>query len=244
KRCDPTIMAWSTVKGKCSDVLLATRTSISVIEKSCASLYKAGHRYDGVYTIKPDDGEPFQVRCDMRTDAGGWTVFQRRQNASVDFFRGWQEYKNGFGNLNGNFWLGLEKIHRPTQSDKNFLRVDLTYFTNELAYAEYGTFSVASESEFFKLEVGSFSGNARDSLSYHNNIKFTTKDKDNDGNGNRNCAARQKGGWWYKFCYSSNLNGQYLKAGEQSESGINWHKSKNDVISMKKTEMKTRPVTF
>jgi hypothetical protein len=88
----------------------------------------------------------------MQTDAGGWTVFQRRQNASVDFFRDWQEYKSGFGNLNGNFWLGLEKIHRLTQSDKNFLRVDLTYFTNETAYAEYGTFSVASESDFYKLE--------------------------------------------------------------------------------------------
>jgi ficolin len=81
-------------------------------------------------------------------------------------------------------------------------------------------------------------------LSYHNRIKFTTKDKDNDGIGSRNCAARQKGGWWYKFCDSSNLNGLYLKAGEKSDSGINWRNLQNDLISMKKTEMKTRPVKF
>jgi hypothetical protein len=96
----------------------------------------------------------------MQTDAGGWTVFQRRQDASVGFFRDWQEYKNGFGNLNGNFWLGLEKIHRLTPSDQNILRVDLTDFTNVLtAYEKYWTFSVASESEFYKLKVGRFSGN-------------------------------------------------------------------------------------
>jgi hypothetical protein len=95
----------------------------------------------------------------MQTDAGGWTVFQRRQDASVGFFRDWQEYKNGFGNLNGNFWLGLEKIHRLTPSDQNILRVDLTDFTNILtAYEKYGTFSVASESEFYKLKVDRFSG--------------------------------------------------------------------------------------
>ncbi|CAB4035975.1 angiopoietin-2-like isoform X2, partial [Paramuricea clavata] len=129
----------------------------SVSRKSCASLYKAGFRYDGVYTINPDDSESFQVSCDMQTDGGGWTVFQRRQDASVDFYRGWQEYKDGFGDLNGNFWIGLEKIRRLTKSYQNILRVDLTDFTNEKAYAKYGTFSVASESEFYKLKVYSFS---------------------------------------------------------------------------------------
>jgi hypothetical protein len=94
----------------------------------------------------------------MQTNGGGWTVFQRRQDASVDFYRGWQEYKDGFGDLNGNFWIGLEKIHRLTKSGQNILRVDLTDFTNDTAYAQYGNFVLDSESEFYKLKVDTFSG--------------------------------------------------------------------------------------
>jgi hypothetical protein len=94
----------------------------------------------------------------MQTDGGGWTVFQRRQNASVDFYRGWQDYKNGFGDLNSNFWLGLNKIHRLTKSGQNVLRVDLTDWTSSIAYAKYGSFSVASESDGYRLDLGSFSG--------------------------------------------------------------------------------------
>ena len=125
---------------------------------SCSNLYKSGTRYDGVYTINPDGLGSFQVSCDMQTDGGGWTVFQRRQDISVDFYRGWQDYKNGFGDLNSNFWLGLNKIHRLTKSGQNVLRVDLTDWTNDTAYAKYGSFSVASESDGYRLDLGSFSG--------------------------------------------------------------------------------------
>jgi hypothetical protein len=125
---------------------------------SCSSLYKSGERKDGVYTINPDGLGSFQVRCDMRIDREGWTVFQRRQDASVDFYRGWQDYKNGFGNLNGNFWLGLDRIHRLAKSGQNVLRVDLTDFNDHVAYAKYGSFSVASERDDYRLDLGSFLG--------------------------------------------------------------------------------------
>ncbi|CAB4021383.1 Hypothetical predicted protein, partial [Paramuricea clavata] len=233
-------------KKKTSEVQPTTSKSISTTSKpvaNCSSLYKSGERKDGVYTINPDGLGSFQVRCDMQTDGGGWTMFQRRQDASVDFYRGWQDYKNGFGDLNGNFWLGLDRIHRLTKSGQNVLRVDLTDWNSDTAYAKYGSFSVASESDGYRLDLGSFSGNAGDSLTYHNGMKFSTYDRDNDQKGS-NCAVDSQGAWWYKQCHHSNLNGQYLKAGEKSYQGIRWHHWKRDSRSMKKTEIKLRPAGF
>ena len=115
-------------------------------------------RKDGVYSINPDGLGSFKVWCDMNTDGDGWTLFQRRQDAGVNFYRGWQEYKNGFGDLDGNFWLGLDKIHRLTKSGQNVLRVDLMDWYYSKRYAKYGSFSVASESDSYELGVGTYAG--------------------------------------------------------------------------------------
>ena len=69
-------------------------------EKNCADIYKAGERRGGMCTIKPDNLHAFDVFCDQTTEGGGWTVFQRRLNGSVDFYRYWNDYKCGFGDLN------------------------------------------------------------------------------------------------------------------------------------------------
>ncbi|XP_028391443.1 ryncolin-1-like [Dendronephthya gigantea] len=212
---------------------------------SCAYLYNHGVRKDGVYSIDPDGLGSFQVRCDMSTDRGGWTVFQRRQDGSQDFRLGWSDYKAGFGDLNGEFWLGLDKIHRLWKSGQNVLRVDLRDFDNVEAFAKYGTFSVADESDKYRLNIGSFSGDAGDSLAYHNQMPLTTKDRDNDAWGNNNCASL-RGAWWYDNCLYSNLNGLYVNAHEAQGTrlGIHWYHWKNSWYSMKKAEMKIRPNQF
>ena len=114
-------------------------------------------KMSGLYKIDPDGLGEFEVFCDQKTAGGGWTVFQRRQDGSVDFFRGWNDYKRGFGNLNGEFWLGLDKIHRLTASRNKKLRVDLEA-TATILLAEYSSFAVANEKAKYQLTVGGYSG--------------------------------------------------------------------------------------
>ena len=165
----------------------------------------------------------------METDGGGWTVFQRRQDGSVDFYRYWTDYEDGFGNLTGEFWLGLSKIHRLTQEGSNSLRVDLKNSTNYAAYAQYSTFSVGDNTTEYTLTVGGYSGTAGDSLAgHHNGMKFTTRDNDNDNNGSGNCAINF-GAWWYNYCFHSDLNSHY-------NSGYSWA----GFTPLRFSEMKTR----
>ena len=96
--------------------------------------------------------------CDQTTGGGGWLVFQKRLDGSVDFYRGWAEYKHGFGSLTGEVWLGLDKIHRLTSSGSYKLRVDLEDFAGNPYYAEYDLFEAASEGEKYELSVGSYTG--------------------------------------------------------------------------------------
>ena len=84
-------------------------------------------------------------------------MFQKRLDGSVVFYRGWDDYKRGFGNLNGEFWLGLDKIHRLTK-ERSRLRVDLEDINGNTAYAEYDFFGVASERSKYKLSLGTYSG--------------------------------------------------------------------------------------
>ena len=111
-----------------------------------------------MYKIDPDGLGEFEVYCDQNTAGGGWTVFQKRMDGSVDFYRGWDDYKRGFGKLTGEFWLGLDKIHRLTASSGNKLRVDLEDVQRNTAFAEYSSFAVAGENAKYTLSLGSYSG--------------------------------------------------------------------------------------
>ena len=103
----------------------------------------------------------------MTTDGGGWTVFQRRVDGSVDFYQGWTEYKFGFGNLNGEFWLGNDNLHLIAAAGKMTLRFDLEDFDGNVVFAEYSIFKVADGSDKYRLSIGGYSGTAGDSMAYH-----------------------------------------------------------------------------
>ncbi|XP_053908983.1 microfibril-associated glycoprotein 4-like [Cuculus canorus] len=213
--------------------------------RDCQDVFAAGARADGVYLVSPG-GAPRPVFCDMSTQGHVWTVFQKRFNGSVSFFRGWNDYRHGFGRADGEYWLGLEALHLLTLQGRYELRVELEDFENNTAAATYGTFSlsphaISAEEDGYTLHVGAFvDGGAGDSLSYHNGQKFSTFDRDQDLYV-QNCAALSSGAWWFKSCHFSNLNGFYLGGAHLSyANGINWAQWKGFYYSLKKSEMKIR----
>lgn len=190
-----------------------------------------------MYTIYPDPGKMgFQVRCDMNTTDGGWTVIQRRVSDS-DFYKSWNEYQIGFGDLHENFWLGNQQIHLISTQGWYELRIDLVSMADEQAYAAYQSFSLGDVDSKYKLSVDGYNGTAGNSLDHHIGRRFSTKDRDNDDISDNNCAVRYMGAWWYGTCHDSNLNGLY---GATDPRGPVWDGFKGEDGPMKMTEMKIR----
>jgi len=117
--------------------------------------------------------------------------------------------------------------------------VELEDWNGAKVYAKYGKFNIGDEQAQYRLEVGSYSGTAGDSLAWHNNMAFTTKDRDNDRRSSTNCAVQYTGAWWYNDCYNSNLNGKYV-GDKRDTRGVRWYHFRR-TLSLKFTEMKLRP---
>ncbi|KAI2646545.1 Microfibril-associated glycoprotein 4 [Labeo rohita] len=218
------------------------------LAKDCSDIYESGYTTSGVYSVSSIDG-PMQVYCEMvsgeQNDQGHWTVILRRMDGEVNFFRAWESYKWGFGNKEGEYWLGLEFLHQLTRRYQYRLRVDLEDFEGKKVYAVYESFSVDGEADGYKLHVSGFvNGGAGDSLTYHNGMKFSTFDKDQDLS-EGNCAMKYyQGGFWYNNCYKTNPTGHYLqkKDNTATDIGATWYYWKNNWKSMKSITMKIRRV--
>nr|ABR23368.1 fibrinogen domain-containing salivary secreted protein [Ornithodoros parkeri] len=166
------IVASSTLCAPTAEESLAS-TEQSVVDLSkirpsgrprhCADLYISGQNHSGVFNIFPYENSTVAVAtyCDMESDGGGWTVFQRRGqfgNPVYDFYRDWEAYKNGFGDPAKEFWLGNQLIHVMTSNKTTSLRIVLTNRTGETFTADYALFNIAGEDEQYKLTVSGYKG--------------------------------------------------------------------------------------
>ena len=126
----------------------------------CKQLYEAGFRISGVYRVKPRQNDnAFGVYCDQETSGGGWTVLLKRYDASLGFNRGYQQYDDTFGDLTGEFWLGLKRFEQLCYTTVT-IRFDLENANEEKRYAEYDGCSIGDRSTKYTITVppGSYSG--------------------------------------------------------------------------------------
>ena len=135
-------------------------------------------------------------------------LIQQNVDGSSVFRRSWADFKVGFSDSRGNYWLGNELLSQLTVNDTYKLKFDLQSRTNRnWYYAEYSTFRVLPEAQNYKLQVAGYSGNAGgDALNHSNGMMFTTHDRDNDRWPKVNCASRTGGGFWHKNCAHADVN--------------------------------------
>ncbi|XP_025105517.1 uncharacterized protein LOC112570971 isoform X2 [Pomacea canaliculata] len=172
-----------------------------VVKRTCADWNDKGAK-SGIYTIvQHKHNMPRTVWCDMDTAGGGWLVFQRRRDFTVDFNRSFTEYENGFGDLSGDFWLGLFTLEAVLAYEPMRLRVDIIDESGQSHYAEY-RFSMWGPWFNYELRVFDYTGDAGDVLLPSDGKVFSTYDRDPTG-----CVRTRHSAWWYPDdCGSTYLN--------------------------------------
>ncbi|XP_071794462.1 microfibril-associated glycoprotein 4-like [Asterias amurensis] len=211
--------------------------------KSCKKLLESGYERSSEYTIFPNGFQKgLKVYCDMENDGGGWIVIQRRQDGTVDFYRDWETYKAGFGNLSNEFWIGNENLRKLSELTGWWtLRVNLLDWVNNTAWVEYGEFGLTTFSYRLHLEAYNDTSSLDTSLNFHKNKYFSTFDRENDSRDEENCAKTYQGGWWYGNCLIACFNGQYYEQPRVPyRRGIHWGTWKGNYITAKESIMKIK----
>ncbi|GIY89370.1 techylectin-5A [Caerostris darwini] len=145
--------------------------------RDCSEISQRGKKLSGVYTIWPrsniTQNKPLQVYCDMNIDGEGWTVIQRRGNYPNPqrFDLAWDHYKNGFGDITKDFWLGNDNIYALSNQGPCEIRFDLEDAKRSRRFAIYKKFHIDNEASKYTLHIGGYSGNADTRKKSHSNQK-------------------------------------------------------------------------
>uniref|UniRef100_A0A182MWK7 Fibrinogen C-terminal domain-containing protein n=1 Tax=Anopheles culicifacies TaxID=139723 RepID=A0A182MWK7_9DIPT len=168
------------------------------------------------YADRAGPGEPLEVYCDQDFEGGGWIVIQNRFDGFVNFNRSWEKYRDGFGDIGTEYWLGLDKIHRLTVAYPQEIAFVAESFRGERRWARYSLFEIGGETDRYRLQkLGVYTGTLGDEFTYNKGMEFSTYDQDHDKYADVNCAIRTASGWWHRSCTRINLNGLY-----GNESGV------------------------
>ncbi|XP_063283936.1 angiopoietin-related protein 3 [Pelobates fuscus] len=207
--------------------------------RDCNDIYNRGDRLSGIYAIKPNGSEEFYVFCEISQD-NAWTVIQKRMDGSVDFNQTWEDYTNGFGDLTGEFWLGLAKIYALAQEADYVLHIELQDWKDNKRYIEY-IFTLGNEDSKYALQLLQVSGNIPSALPERTPLLFSTSD---DNASDLKCPSEsQSGGWWSTTCSGTNLNAKYVKPKSKSKmekrrgQGLYWKPEKGRMYSLRSTKI-------
>ncbi|XP_030630296.1 angiopoietin-related protein 3 isoform X1 [Chanos chanos] len=190
----------------------------------CGEVFTKGKTVSGVYAIQPNQSEPFLVYCDFTKD-GAFTVIQRRQDGSVDFNQSWENYENGFGDFQSEFWLGLKKIHSISrQAGESRLQIQTEDWKQEKKFKEHQYVLEGPDSNY-TIHLSDGSGDQARVIYTQAGIPFSTKDCNHRIN-EPNCIQDYTGGWWFGECGEINLNGRVImrRSGGRGgrRKGIHW----------------------
>ncbi|XP_029309464.1 angiopoietin-related protein 3-like [Cottoperca gobio] len=219
-------------------------TDMMNLPSDCSDLFNRGERASGLYAIRPTGAEPFMAFCDMSKDHGA-TVIQRRRDGSVNFDQIWEKYENGFGDFQGEFWLGLRKIHSLAAQVNSVLHIQLEDWKQGRRFIEYRC-NLSGPENNYTIHLTHLSGELLDPMSNHSGMMFSTKDRDNDNHQDSNCAHNYTGGWWFNACGDTNLNGRYFhmrpKGRSERKRGIQWRPGRKNSYSLKFTQISVQHV--
>ncbi|XP_034559441.1 angiopoietin-related protein 3-like [Notolabrus celidotus] len=214
-------------------------TEIRNLPSDCSELFNRGEQVSGVYAIRPNRSEPFMAFCDMSRGFGE-TVIQRRRDGSVNFDQTWDKYESGFGDFQGEFWLGLRKIHWLAAQGNSVLHIQLEDCRQDRHFIKYRLHLDGPESNY-RIHLTYLSGDLPDPMSNHSGMMFSTKDRENDRQQDSNCAQNHSGGWWFNACGDANLNGRYFHMRPRGRSerrrGIQWRPGQKNSYSLKLTQI-------
>uniref|UniRef100_A0A3P8WHL6 Angiopoietin like 3 n=1 Tax=Cynoglossus semilaevis TaxID=244447 RepID=A0A3P8WHL6_CYNSE len=174
----------------------------------------------------------------------GATVIQRRINGSVNFDQTWEKYEHGFGDLQGEFWLGLGKIHTLAAQGNTVLDIQLEDWKHSRHFVKYRFYLEGPESNY-TIHLKYLSGDLPDLMGNHAGVTFSTRDRDKDGHRDSNCAHQQTGGWWFNVCGDTNPNGRYFhvrpKGRSERRRGVQWKSPQKVSYSFRLTQISVHP---